>query len=121
VFIVLDQRFTIGVHKAELQLENGRRPDYVVVDKIVIRVNDEQYWLYAAVNSNTNEFLHTKLEPTGKKVLAHAFFAELREKYDVGNVVFLVDGATPLQDACHRHGFDSKRKTRTSKRRRTCL
>ena len=37
------------VHKAELQPEAGRNPDHVAVDKAVIRFNDEQYWLYAAV------------------------------------------------------------------------
>jgi transposase-like protein len=32
--------------------------------------------------------------------------AELREKHDVDDAVFLVDGATPLKDACNRHGLD---------------
>ena len=45
----------------------------------MIRLNDEQYWLYAAVDPETNELLHTQLEPTTNKVVAHAFFAELRE------------------------------------------
>jgi transposase-like protein len=72
----------------------------------VIRLNDEQYWLYAAVDPDTNELLYTKLEPTRTKILAHTFFAELREKHDVADAVFLVDGATPLQDACRRHGLD---------------
>ena len=38
--------------------------------------------------------------------MAHAFFTELREKHDVGDAVFLIDGATPLKEACHRHGLD---------------
>jgi putative transposase len=37
------------VHKADLQPESGRCPDHVAVDETVIRLNDEQYWLYAAV------------------------------------------------------------------------
>ena len=37
------------VHKAELQPENGRRPNHVAVDETVIRLNDEQYWLYDTV------------------------------------------------------------------------
>jgi Transposase and inactivated derivatives len=72
----------------------------------VIRLNDEQYWLYAAVDPESNELLHTKLEPTRANVLAHAFFRELREKHDVDDAVFLVDGAKPLNDACRRHGLD---------------
>jgi len=72
----------------------------------VIRLNDGQYWLYAAVNPDTNELLHTKLGPVRTNALAHAFFAELREKHDVDDAVFLVDGAAPLKNACQRHGLD---------------
>jgi transposase-like protein len=59
----------------------------------VIRLNDEQDWLYAAVNLETNEFHHTKLESTTTKVLAHSFLTELSEKHDVSDAVFLVDGS----------------------------
>ena len=55
------------VHKAELQPESGPNPDHVAVDETVIRLNDEQYWLYAAVDPKTNELLHTTLEPTTNK------------------------------------------------------
>jgi len=94
------------VHKADLQPEEGRSPDHVAVDETVIRLNDEQYWLYAAVDPETNKLLHTKLEPTRTNVIAYSFFGELREKHDVDNAVFLVDGAKPLNDACRRHGLD---------------
>ena len=94
------------VHKADLQPEDGQSSDHVAVDETVIRLNDDQYWLYAAVDPETNELLHTKLEPTRTNVLAHAFFTELREKHDVDDAVFLIDGATPLKDACNRHGLD---------------
>jgi putative transposase len=94
------------VHKAELQPEDGRSPDLVAVDETVIRLNDEQYWLYAAVASETNELLHTALEPTTNKVFAHSFLTELAEKHDVDDAVFLVDGSHSVQYACRRHGFD---------------
>jgi transposase-like protein len=94
------------VHKANLQPEEGQNPDHVAVDETVIQLNDEQYWLYAAVDAETNDLLYTKLEPVRTNVFAHAFFAELREKHDVDDAVFLVDGAAPLQDACSRHGLD---------------
>jgi putative transposase len=93
------------VHKADLQPDDSRSPNHVAVDETVIRLDDEQYWLYAAVDPKTNELLHTKLEPTRTNVLAHSFFGELREKHDVDDAVFLVDGATPLKDACNRHGL----------------
>jgi Transposase and inactivated derivatives len=94
------------VHKTDLQPKEGRNPDHVAVDETVIRLNDEQYWLYAAVDPATNDLLHTKLEPVRTNAFAHAFFAELREKHDIDDAVFLVDGAAPLQDACSRHGLD---------------
>ncbi len=94
------------VHKADLQPEAGRCPDHVAVDETVIQLDNEQYWLYAAVDPDTNDLLHTKLEPTRTNVIAHAFFTELQEKHDVEDATFLIDGATPLKDACHRHGLD---------------
>jgi len=33
-------------------------------------------------------------------VIADQFFAELREKHDVDDATFLVDGAVPLHRAC---------------------
>jgi len=94
------------VHKADLQPESGRSPDHVAVDETVIQLNDERYWLYAAVDPKTNELLHTQVEPTRNNALASAFFHELREKHDVDDAVFLVDGAPTLKDACRRHDLD---------------
>jgi transposase-like protein len=108
IFGVQRARSTVHnwVHKADLQPEEGRSPDHVAVDETVIRLNDEQYWLYAAVDPETNKLLHTKLEPTRTNVIAYSFFRELREKHDVDDAVFLVDGAKPLNGACRRHGLD---------------
>ena len=110
VFGVKRARSTVHnwVHKVDLQPESGRCPDHVAVDETVIRLNDEQYWLYTAVDPETNKLLRTKLEPTTAKVLAHSFLTELDEKHDLSDAVFLVDGSHSLQDACQRHGFDFK-------------
>jgi len=94
------------IHKAYLQPESGKNPDYVAVDETVIQVNDEQYWLYAAVDPETNELLHTSLEPTTNTVIAQTFLAEIDEKHDVSEAVFLVDDSHSLQAACHRAGYD---------------
>jgi len=96
------------VHKADLQPKSGRSPNQVAVDETVIRIDDEHYWLYAAVDPESNELLYTKLETTRTNALAERFFAQLREKHDVDDAVFLVDDATPLKEACHRHGLDFK-------------
>jgi len=108
VFGVERARSTVHnwVHKADLQPDEGRNPDHVAVDETVIRLNDERYWLYAAVDPETNKLLYTKLETTRTNITAHSFFHELREKHDVDDAVFLVDGAEPLSNACRRHGLD---------------
>src|SRR6056297_2651866 len=98
VFGVQRARSTVHnwVHKADLQPQDGRQPDHVAVDETVIQLNDERYWLYAAVDPDSNELLHTKLEPTRNNAFTVKFFAELREKHDVDDAVFLVDGAPQL-------------------------
>jgi len=108
IFGVSRARSTVhnGVHKAELQPEVGRSSNHVPVDETVTRLNDEQYWLYAAVDPATNELLHTTLEPTTDKIIAHAFYAEIRGNHDVDNTVFLIDGSHSLKDACRRHSLD---------------
>ena len=94
------------VHKADLQPESGWSPNHVAVDETVIQLDGEQYWLYAAVDPDSNDLLHTKLEPTRTNVIADQFFAELREKHDVDDAIFLVDGAVPLHRACDKHDLD---------------
>ncbi|AXR76262.1 Transposase (plasmid) [Natrarchaeobaculum sulfurireducens] len=94
------------VHKADLQLELGRNSDHIAVDEAVIRLNDEQYWLDAAVNLESNELLHTKLEPTGTKVIASDFVRELREEHDVNDAVFLISRDISLQYVCERHDLE---------------
>ncbi|WP_076982702.1 IS6 family transposase [Natronomonas moolapensis] len=94
------------VQRADLQPESGRNPDHVAVDETMIRLNNEQYWLYAAVDPETSKLLYTTPEPTTNKVISHAFFAELREKHDVDDAVFLVDGSHSLKDVCRRHSLD---------------
>src|SRR6056297_1300833 len=108
VFGVQRARSTVHnwVHKADLQLESGKNPDHIAVDETVIQLNNEQYWLYAAVDAETNELLHTSLEPTRNTMIAQTFLAKIDEKHDVSDAVFLVDGSHSLQDACQRHGLD---------------
>jgi len=65
----------------------------------VIQLNDQRFWLYAAVDPETNDFLHVRLFPTRTIVLTKQFLAELQEKHDVADAVFLVDGAPWLQAA----------------------
>ena len=93
------------VQKADLQPTDGANPNHVALDETVIRVNDEQYWLYAAVGPDINNFLHVRLFPTYKAALTEIFLRKLREKHDVSDAVFLVDGARHLQTALRRSGL----------------
>ena len=108
VFGVQRARSTVHnwVHKADLQPESGKNPDHVAVDETVIQLNDEQYWLYAAVDPETNKLLHTTLETTRNTTIAQQFLTEVGEKHDVSEAAFLIDGAQSLQAACRRAGYD---------------
>ena len=108
IFGVQRARSTVHnwVHKADLQLEEGHSPDTVAVDETVVRVDGQQFWLYAAVDPESNQLLHTKLETTRTKVLASRFFSELREKHDVDEATFLIDGDDALNYACQRHDLE---------------
>ena len=72
----------------------------------MIQLDDEYYWLYAAVDPESNELLHTALEPTTNNTFARSFFADLREKHNVNDAVFLIDGSHSLKDVCNRYGLD---------------
>lgn len=65
------------VQKAGLQPTEGKSPDRVAVDETVIQINDQRYWLYAAVNPDRNEFLHVKLGTSQNLGLSEIFLGEL--------------------------------------------
>ncbi len=60
IFGVKRARSTVHnwVHKADLQPEDGRTSDHIAVDETVIRLNDEQYWLYAVARFHRNLAAH---------------------------------------------------------------
>ncbi len=93
------------VHKADLQPANNVKPDHVALDETVIRIKDQQFGLYAAVNPKTNELLHVRLLTTTTTGLTQRFLQELREKYDVEEAVFLVDHAQHPAAALQRTGL----------------
>ena len=93
------------VQKADLQPASDGSPDHVALDETVIRINGQQFWLYAAVDPETNEFLHLQLFTTTTTALTQQFLRELREKHDVADTVFLVDHAHHLAAALQRAGL----------------
>jgi len=92
------------IQKAGLQPTDGNASNQIAVDETVIRIANEQYWLYAAVDPATNYLLHVRLFSTSTSALTQLFLRELREKHDVEQSQFLVDGASHLQTALDRAG-----------------
>ncbi|QCC57181.1 IS6 family transposase (plasmid) [Natrinema thermotolerans] len=93
------------IHKCDLQPATDASPNHVALDETVIRIDNQQYWLYAAVAPKSNELLHIRLFSTTTTALTELFSQELTEKHDVENAVFLVDGAKHLQTALRRSGL----------------
>jgi putative transposase len=93
------------VQKADLQPESGKAPNQIALDETVIRINDQQFWLYAAADPQSNELLHVRLFSTTTTALTEIFLRELRQKHDVETSEFLVDGAQHLQTALSRVGL----------------
>ena len=48
------------VQKADLRPTDGRSPNHVALDETVIRINSQQYWLYATCNPETDTLLHVR-------------------------------------------------------------
>ncbi|WP_423995263.1 IS6 family transposase [Halorubrum trapanicum] len=103
------QRSRVAVHnwvqKADLQPADGESPDRVAVDQKAIRINDEQYWLYAAVDPETNRILHSRLFQTYTIPIAREFLTELAEKHDVEDALFLIDDADDLIGGLRRENY----------------
>lgn len=99
------------MQNADLQPTDAKQTDHVAIDETVIQVTDQRYWLYAAVDPDTNEFLHVRLYPAHMTALTEMFLTELTEKHDVDDAVFLVDSASWLQAALHRVGLRFRHET----------
>jgi putative transposase len=93
------------VQKANLQPDSDKSPNQIALDETVIRINDQQFWLYAAAEPQSNQLLHVRLFATTTTALTEVFLRELRQKHDVETAVFLVDGAQHLQTALQRDGL----------------
>jgi len=79
------------VHKADLQPTIDVSSGHATLDETVIRINGQQFSLYATVEPETNDFLYFRLFVTNKMLLTHRLLGELCEKYVVKDTVVLVD------------------------------
>jgi len=93
------------VHQANLQPLSTVSPDQLAVDERVIRVNGDDYWLYGAVDPETNEILQLKLFPTATKQMTRWFLDELHRRYQLTDVELLVNDADYLVNVLDEDGY----------------
>ncbi|WP_436348979.1 IS6 family transposase [Natronorubrum sp. FCH18a] len=93
------------VHKCDLQPAVDEEPNHVVLDETVIQLDEHRYWLYTAVDPETNKRPHRRLYSTTTTALIERFLRELTEKHDLDDAMFLVDGAKHFQTALRRSGL----------------
>ena len=70
----------------------------------MIQLDDERRWLYAAVDPETNQFLHVRLFATRTTQLTVLFVCELRDQQHVDDATVLVDAAPHLTAVLDRLG-----------------
>jgi transposase-like protein len=93
------------VHSADLQPISTVTADQLAVDEKMIRLHGQQFWLYGAVDPETNEILHVSLFPTANKQITRWFLDELHRRYQLDNVLFLVDDADYLGPVLAEDGY----------------
>ena len=93
------------VQKTDVQPSSDTTPDHIAVDETVIQLNDQRHWLYAAVNPETNEFLHVRLFQTRTTERTLLFLRELNKKVPVTQATILIDDAHHLKAALDRLGL----------------
>jgi transposase-like protein len=93
------------VHKADLQPISTVTADHLAVDEKMIRLHGQKFWLYGAVDPQTNEILHLSLFPTATKQTTRWFLAELHHQYQLDDVLFLVDDADYLGPVLAEDGY----------------
>jgi len=84
------------VHKADLQPISTVSADQLKVDEKVIRVTGNDYWLYGAVDPETDKILQFRLISRATKQITRWILAELHRRYQLSDVEFLVDDADYL-------------------------
>ena len=99
------------VKKADLEPADGRTPDKIALDETVVKIDGEQYWLFAAVDPETNVILHVGLYSARTTVATQLFLHELQEKHDIDDAEFFVDGAPWLQAGLFELGMHFRHET----------
>jgi len=103
--------FTIGSKRPTYSRQTVPSRIISCSTRTVIHLDDQRYWLYVAVDSETNKCLHARLFPTRNEGVTSIFLSELTKKHDVDDAVFLVDSGPWLKAARNRHGLRFRHET----------
>ena len=93
------------VHRADLQPISTVSADQLAVDEKVIRLHGQDFWLYGAVDPQTNEILHVSPFPTVTEQTTRWFLAEIHRRYQLDGAEFLVDDASYLGPVLAEDGY----------------
>jgi len=69
------------VYKTDLQPISTVSADQLAINENVIRINGDDYWLYDAVDPETDKILHLRLLPATTKQTTRWFLTDLRQRY----------------------------------------
>ncbi len=61
------------VYKCNLQPAEDKKPNHVALDETVIQLGEYRYWLYTAVDPETNKIPHIRLYSTTTTTLTEQF------------------------------------------------
>lgn len=92
------------MQEADLQPTDGAL-NHVAVDETVIQINDEQHWLYAAVESSNGQNPSSTVVSDVYIPVTRKFLTALAEKQDITDVVFLVDDVDDLIGSLRQGGY----------------
>lgn len=93
------------MHKADLQPVSTITADQLAVDDKVIRINGNDYWLYAAVGPESNYIFYFKVLTTTTNQTTLWFLTKLHRRYQLDGVEFLVDDADYLVNVLDEDGY----------------
>ncbi|MDB2293248.1 hypothetical protein PM085_13290 [Halorubrum ezzemoulense] len=71
----------------------------------MIRFHGQTFWLYGAVDSQTNEILHASFYPTANNQTTRLSLTELYRRYQLNYVEFLIDDANYLRSVLAEGGY----------------
>jgi transposase-like protein len=90
---------------AEFQPTSTVSADHLAVDEKMIRLHGNEFWLYGAVNPETNEIIALQPYPTTTKATTRWFLDRLHHRCNLAEVTVLVDDAQSLTEVLTADGY----------------